>query len=427
MSKLKLSIERIKTPGIFAAKLWLKGGSRMDPINKKGLHQLIGSLLSRGCGPYNHIKLADVVEGCGANLRCDTFEDALLISIKCLDRDIEKLLPIVGWMISSPHMASNQVNLEKDLIIKTLNRQKENPFQVAFDVWRSLAYKDGPYGHDPLGNIKDLLNIERSELLSNAKKFKKKTIAIAIAGSFPENIESMILNIEPFNRQSNFCKVEKKEKENIYITKKINSGDQDIKLQKQNTGQVVIIFGQPTISHRHKDDLCLRLLSCYCGYGMTSLLFRILREKFGVAYEVGVHHPYREFSTPFIFHASTSIEKSELTLELLQECWWKLSQSKLSNNEVELTKAKFAGQIALSTQTVNQRTARSIQLLGLNLPKDYDRKSIEMLNDIKKEDLQEAAINNLNKPLLSLSGPNKDLEKLKLKWISFKKDISFHY
>ena len=68
----------------------------------------------------------------------------------------------------------------------------------------------------------------------------------------------------------------------------------------------------------------LRLLSCYLGYGMSSLLFKVLREKYGVVYEAGVYHPIRENQIPFIMHASTTEEKAIITLQLLKECWEKI-------------------------------------------------------------------------------------------------------
>ena len=159
MSPLDLTLDSVKVPGILAAKIWISGGSRKDPVGQKGAHQLLGSVISRGCGPYSNIGLADLVEGCGAGLRCDTYEDGMLISLKCSNSDADQLLPILGWMITDPRLDVDQVNLERELSLQALQRQKENPFQLTFDGWRHLAYGDGPYGHDPLGSIEDISKI----------------------------------------------------------------------------------------------------------------------------------------------------------------------------------------------------------------------------------------------------------------------------
>ena len=78
MSNPELLIEPVSSPGILAAKLLLPFGSADDPAETRGAHDLLASLLSRGCGRHNHVDLADLVEGCGAGLRCDAQELSLI-------------------------------------------------------------------------------------------------------------------------------------------------------------------------------------------------------------------------------------------------------------------------------------------------------------------------------------------------------------
>ena len=109
MSPLDIATDPIKVPGILAAKIWINRGSKDDPYRQKGAHQLLGSVISRGCGPYDNTQLADLVEGCGAGLRCDSYEDGLLISLKCSENDADRLLPVMGWMVTDPHLDSDQI------------------------------------------------------------------------------------------------------------------------------------------------------------------------------------------------------------------------------------------------------------------------------------------------------------------------------
>ena len=95
-----------------SAKIWIEDGSRNDPKDKKGIHQLLSSLMLRGCGPYNNSQLAEIIESSGSNLHCDTYEDGLLISLKCVESDAYKLLPIIGWMITKPSLQTDQIELE---------------------------------------------------------------------------------------------------------------------------------------------------------------------------------------------------------------------------------------------------------------------------------------------------------------------------
>ena len=46
----------------------------------------------------------------------------------------------------------------------------------------------------------------------------------------------------------------------------------------------------PITSHEY---LPLKILESYLSYGMSSILFKLFREKNGLTYEVGVYNPFR--------------------------------------------------------------------------------------------------------------------------------------
>ncbi len=415
MSKINIFFDSIKSPGVMATKLWIRGGSRNDPSSQKGINQLLGSLLTRGCGPYDKNSLADLVEGCGAALRSDTSEDGLLISLKCATKDAGKLLPILGWMIKDPHLKSDQINLEKELALQVLRRQKENPFNIAYDEWRNLAYKGSSYSHDPLGIENHIKKIGKDELLHIAEEIQSSKKVMVTAGIYPPSIKSNLKDLEPFNLFSE--KESNNDNNDIYniINSQIDNNS-NLVCKELETEQVILMLGIPVVPHGHPDDLPIRLLSSHLGSGMSSLLFTQLREKYGVAYDVGVHHPTREGPSPFLIHASTTKEKAELTLKLLRDCWESISAKTLSEEQLRLAKAKFYGQLAHSSQTVGQRAERKAHLIGLGLDEKHDEESLQMLNKVTSDQLLTSARKHLKNPLLSLCGPEDSLIKLSKVW-----------
>ena len=69
---MNIIIDKCNSKNIMVAKLWIEDGSRADPLDKKGIHQILSSTILRGCGPYNNNEIAEIVECAGANLNCDT-------------------------------------------------------------------------------------------------------------------------------------------------------------------------------------------------------------------------------------------------------------------------------------------------------------------------------------------------------------------
>jgi len=399
-----------------SAKLWIKDGSRNDPKDKKGIHQLLSSSMLRGCGPYNNRKIAEIIESSGSNLNCDTYEDGLLISLKCVESDAYKLLPLIGWMITKPLLQIDQIELEKDLTIKAIKRQKESTYQLAFDGWREMVYGDGPYGHDPLGSIDDIIKINKEHILPIASSLIYRKKNLVISGRFPINIDNYIENTIAFKGISKDFTNQYKTKKNINRIEIPNKQITNIFTRTLNTKQVIILLGKATIRYDNKSDILLRLISCYLGYGMSSLLFKVLREKYGVVYEAGVYHPIRENQTPFIMHASTTEEKAILTLNLLKECWEKIINSQISPEELDLVKIKYRGQIAHSLQSVSQRAEHKAHLLGIGLKMDHDKEIILRLESITSKEIKDAANKYLKNPSLSVCSNKEVIQKINKNW-----------
>lgn len=416
MAKPDVLIDAITTPGVIAAKLWLQGGSSGDPPGQRGAHQLLGSTLTRGCGPYGHLAVADLVEGCGAGLRCDTHEDGLLISLKCRDSDAIRLLPLLGWMLSDPHLDPEQVDLERELSLQALQRQQEDPFHRAHDGWRQLAYGTGPYGHDPLGIPSELQGLDAGALHPLARRLAASKGILALSGTIPEPLLSGVHDLPGFRDLNN------SDAEPVATGRPASGSSPDSAAPEQvsqhplETEQVVMMLGQPTLPYGHADDLALRLLQAHVGVGMTSVLFRRLREDHGVAYDVGIHHPARAGAAPFVLHASSSAERAGLSLQLLQQSWDELKERSLTAEELDLARAKIIGQIAHATQTSGQRAERRAQLRALGLADDHDQRSLEQLAGLDGEQLRQAAEAHLHRPLLSLCGRDAVIDVLAQQW-----------
>ena len=415
MNSLDVYLSPCRSPGILSAKIWVRDGSRADPINKKGLHSLLGSLLIRGCGPYNNLQLADLVEGLGAVLLSETYEDGIMISLKCTEEGSNDLLPLLKWIILEPRLEKEQIDLERQLSIQAINRQKENQFILALNKWKEIAYQNHPYSQDVIGSIKDLKTITRTDLTSLSEKISSRQKVIVISGSLPANIDTYLKDIKVMNYNPNKKKgqsiSDKFKKPNHFDT------DKSIVITPQNTKQVVIILGSTTIPHSHPDDIALRILSCHLGSGMSSVLFNILREEKGLTYDVGIYYPVRELNAPFIIHASSSKDKAMETLILIKKCWNNLQYSLLSNEELDLAKSKFRYNFAHNSQTISQRAERKAHLIGLNIDENYDLQILNLIDSITKEDIIRVSSLYLKWPVLSLCGPEDKLNQLRDFWI----------
>ncbi len=397
---LPVSLLHRPGPAILSARLVIRGGSALDPQGGRGAHQLLAGLMTRGCGDLDAQALADLVEGAGAGLRCEAGEDSLVLGLKCAAEDHAALLPLLLEMVLRPRLETDQLELERQLNLQSLQRQREDPFQLAHDQLRRQLYGDGPYGHDPLGVEEELAQIGATELSPLVADLGRQGAVLVLCGQLPQDPRSLL---EPALEPQGWLTGAPVAQSVPAPTGASQPGS--LAAIEQDTEQLVLLLGCATLPMGHPDTTALRLLQAHLGVGMSSRLFVTMREERGLAYDVGVHLPARCAAAPFVVHLSTSADRAEEACRCLLDEWQRLQEEPLSEAEWSLALAKHRGQDAMARQTCSQIAERQALLLSHGLAADHFERCQERAALLGPGDLRRVAGDWLGRPSLSLAGP----------------------
>ena len=403
-------------PEILAARLVIRGGSGADPRRRRGAHQLLAGTMTRGCGPLDADALADLVEGAGAALRAEAHEDSLVLGLKCAATDTPDLLPLLLAMARRPLLAPDQVAIERQLNLQTLQRQKEDPYQLAHDQLLRQLYGDGPYGHDPLGVEGELKAISANQLGDLAAALGHQGAVLVLSGTLPDNLQSLLEDSLEGLPWTTHLPLDSSEAGPPPAFSGVPAEGGSLMALEQDTEQLVLMLGCPTVPLGHPDALPLRLLQTHLGLGMSSRLFVVMREERGLAYDVGVSHPARCGAAPFVMHLSTSADRAEEATTCLLEEWRRLLEEPLDPAALELARAKYIGQDAMGRQTCAQIAERLALVLSHGLPADHVERCLARAAELNGAALQQAARRWLPQASLSLVGPAPALAAATAAW-----------
>ena len=390
---------------ISVSSIWVVGGSDKDSKGKKGINQILSSLLIRGCEDYDNYKLSEYIDSYGADLNCETFEDGILINIKSINLYFKEVFPILKLIIERPILSKDQFKICKQNITYINSKSKENPFNKAFENWKKLVYKNHPYAYDTNGYINNINNINYEDILDEYNNFKKRK-KVLLSNFYYKNMQNIDSIIS--NRSVNKNLIYEKNRRNLY--------KKQCKVHYQNTNQVIFLIGNKTCSSKHNDFVNLKILESYLAYGMSSKLFRIFRERNGLTYDAGVFNPLRKTSAPFLIYLSSSTNNCLDTFNHLLNLWDQITSRPLSKDELDLAKIKFNAAISLSSQTTEEIINRKVQLLGLNMDPKLDEKYIEKISKIDSKEILETAKKYLLNPSLSISGKESYCNQIKKIW-----------
>ncbi len=405
---IKAHCETKNNKNFSIAMVWINGGSNMDVERKKGINQILCSLLSRGCKGFGNLAFSDYVDSHGAELNLVTLEDGIIISLKSLDEHFYKLLPLINLIINEPSLSYNQFQNVKKSTINSLKRERENPFNITFEKWRKIVYLKHPYAFNSYGYEGDISNITHNDVLFEYENFKNRNKYLISNNLIIKNKSFDFLNHNI-------------EKNKIINSEESENHNQDFNVlnrfvsTNQISNQIILMIGNQTCPVSSSDYLPLKILESYLSFGMSSILFKLFREKNGLTYEVGVHNSFRKENSPFLIYLSVSNKNALLAFEILSELWGELLSSLIIDEDIYLAKIKLKSSFLSSNQTLEEILQRKIQYIGYGLELDYDY--FTKIKEICAEDILKVTRKYLAKPFLSIYGDKKICNEINKLWI----------
>lgn len=399
---IKKYFQRNNSRNFSIAMFWINGGSDKDGGGKKGLNQILSSLLSRGCEGFENLAFSEYIDSHGAELNLETSEDGILVSLKSLDEYFYKLFPLLDLIINKPTLLNNQFQNIKQSTTKTLIKERENPFNITFENWRKIVYLKHPYAYNSSGYEEDISNITHNDVLSEYENFKNRNMYLISNKSQITN-----KNFEHFNQ--NTCK------DNFFSSLLDKNNLNRYVSTHKKSNQIILMIGNQTCPISSHEYLPLKILESHLSYGMSSLLFKLFREKNGLTYDVGVYNPLRKQNSPFLIYLSVSNKNALLAFEILSELWQKLLTSLIIEKDLYFAKIKFKSLFLISNQTLDEILQRKIKLIGFDLDPDFDY--LAKIEDVNSEEILKITKKYLSKPFISVYGDEKICNEINKLWI----------
>ena len=387
------------------AMIWINGGAYMDAVGKKGINQILCSLLNRGCKGFDNLKFSEYMLSHGAELNNEIFDDGILISLKSLDEHFEKLFPFLNLIINEPLLSKVEFQKVKNSSMNSIKKDRENPFNIAYEKWRKVVYLKHPYAYNCIGYETDISKITHKDILSEYEKFKNRDKYLISNNSDVNNQSLEFLNQKKSaittNSQYSQCKNEKR-----FVS------------THQKSNQTILMIGNQTCSQLDFEYLPLKILESHLSYGMSSVLFTLFREKNGLTYDVGVFNPIKREYSPFLIYLSVSNKNAILAFKILLQVWQEILSTCITKKALHLAKEKLKSSFLINNQSLDDILQRRIQLIGYNLNPNFDFDCLSKIEEINPRDIIKVTNKFFSKPILSVCGDKKickDIENIWLK------------
>ena len=336
---VKLILKETKGRGIVSGVVFFKGGLHGE--DKKGETHLLFTMLLKGTKNFpTSSDISYPFEKYGGYIYSSSGDDFSEIGFSTKVEGLNEALQVIKDILTAPLFKEEDLNREKENQIVALRSKLERGMSYAYEELRKLTYKGTAYETSPLGREEDVKEITSDDLRRRYSEIKKgKNVVIAIVGDFKiEEVKPLLeeaFSVIPGGEY----KIGGKD---VFIEKN------DVRRVKREGSQATILCAFNAPPKDSEDYYAFKVFNSILGEGMTSKLFRVLREQKGYAYATYSFYPTRYHSPRLFAYIGTSPEKKESALEDLIKV---VSDKNITEEELKLAKSKIIGDFLLDHQT----------------------------------------------------------------------------
>jgi zinc protease len=323
-----------------------KGGAAQDPAGKAGAATMLAGLLDEGAGDLDSQAFQRALDEKAIEISFNCDRDHLGGRMRTLVRNVDRAAELLRIAINAPRLDEEPIGRVREQISAGLRRDANDPASLAGRVWRARTFPGHPYGAPARGTLESLATIERADLTELTKRLiTRGALHIAIVGAIDAERAARLLDeiFADLPRESSFAPV----------ADIAPGGIGGIEIVDLDVPQSTIRFGRGSFK-RHDPDYMTAVVITHIlggGTGLSSRLFREVREKRGLAYSVDASLSTLDHAAFLHGGTSTKNERARESLDVIKAEILDLANSGPTPDELEKGKKYLVGSYALRFDT----------------------------------------------------------------------------
>ncbi len=386
--------------------LWVSAGGRHERQDNSGVSHFIEHLLFKGTKNRSGQEIKEAIEGVGGALNAFTAEEVTCYFVKVVEKYFKLSLEVLSDMLVNPLFNQEDIEKERLVILEEIRMYLDLPMQHVHQLLYELLWPNQPLGRNLAGTPESMQAMKRDDIINyHQSLYHPARIVIAVAGPVKhdlivKSVKDIFSKVQGRSLNNFPPVVEKQEKPNSNLFFK-------------QTEQSHISLGFHSFSRTHPDQYGLALLHIILGANMSSRLFQEVREKRGLAYEIGSAVKRYQDTGLFAVHAGVDNRKVREAIKVILDEIKKVKVNLVSKTEFSRAKEFYIGQLKMALEdTLDHMFWLGEHEISLNKIIKLEE-VVEKVRKVKIEDIKRIAQeiftnNNLN---LALIGPVEDKDK----------------
>ena len=265
-----------------AVEVMFKVGSNFENKKMAGISHFLEHMLFEGTKKRKDSReIANEIEKYGGEFNAYTSGDRTAFFIKIINKKFEIALDILSDMVANPIFEKKIIEKEKKVILKEINMVNDEPKLYQWILFQKALFEKHPAKNPAYGTVETVKSFDKKHVSDYYySHYIPNNMIISIVG----NVEKVKGKIEKY-----FGKLKPKrllKRANVNEPKQARA---KIFSEKKNTLNSYMALGYKAVPRLHKDSYVFDVITAVLGRGQSGWMFDEIRNKRGLAYQVGVH------------------------------------------------------------------------------------------------------------------------------------------
>jgi predicted Zn-dependent peptidase len=356
---LRVVTEAMPNRRIASIGLWSPAGSAREARRAAGISHLLEHMLFKSTERRSAFRIAAALDRVGGDLNAFTEREYSCIHCTVLGDHVPLALEIMCDMVFHSAVSPEELQTERAVVLEEIAEYEDSPDEVVHDEVMRLLWPTHPLGGPVHGSLGAVTRLSREELLAYRDRwYSPQSLIVAAAGSVShQQIVGLLDRNGPPDGQPRPRLVSR--------APELGRGS---RILPRDTEQAHLCLAVPAAGRRDEARYIDTVLASALGMAPSSRLFQQVRERRGLAYNVGAFHAPCTSAGILGVYAGTQPEKLARVEALLTREVERIRRDGASEREM----ARVRGFMVASVRMSQDNPVAEEQRLGHSLL-HYDR------------------------------------------------------
>lgn len=375
-----LLVNENKNNDIIAISIIAKGGEFLEKVAGEGT--LTAGTMLKGTKKFSAQELAQILDENGIQIEPACSEDYFIIDVQTTTAQIDRTLEILDEILNNAMFDDYELEKKRSEILNKIKQRRDVPMNIAVENFKTAIFENSVYSHSNKILEKTLPMVQREDVVKYYNRvLDSKNIVVSVNGNVDRD---KIVNA--FGSMLSDKKEPKVDYSKFKVTKLTAPKTITKEIKDLQTAWLFMGWQASGVSNK-KDFVTLKVMNTILGSGLSSRMYKNLREADGLAYQLGSSYSPKMLGGIFMTYIGTNPESLNYSKKKIFTEIEKLKMEFVSDTELQDAKDRLKGGFIIAMET-NSEKAENIGLFEVfGFGYDFLSEYTKMIDEVSASDI----------------------------------------